>query len=626
MASENKQHCPGLMQVEQANCLSDLLLSSPPEWLDKPLLRSRQGDGRWLSWSRIRVQQSVLRLAAWLESEGIQPGDRVGLLGHNCPEWFIADFAILRLGAVTVPAYFTDPAEAVQYVFKDTEISLVLVEEGDQSDKLDGLTVKRRAFHGVDSIRAIIDDESWDHRLQAACPSRHDLATLIYTSGTTGHPKGVMLTHHNLLSDVAAGLGGVPVFSDDLFLSFLPTSHAFERMVGHFLPTACGAEIAYAEDVTTLLRDMPEVQPTVMVSVPRLYEKIYAGVQSKLAAGPAIKRTLFALAQKLGMQRFELKQQGKELSGLKAVLWGVLDNVVNAKLREKMGGHIRLFISGGAALHPDIARFLLAADITVLPGYGLTETSPVLSVNVESCIKPASVGPALPGVLLKRADDGELLVKGAMVMQGYWKQPEATAKAMDADGWLYTGDKVEMDDDGYITIVDRKKEIMVLSNGENIPPAVIEQHLNQDPCFMQSMVIADNRAYVTALIVPDEAAIQAAWGLEHPHPLPEDWQDNRLISAWLMLRIHHDEYDLSSYMQVKGFRFVDEEWTQGGGLLTPTLKLKRRNIHEHYAELIESMYTKLVDGKPVDEKSLDDNLLNALELELDIDLKNGPLD
>jgi len=590
MASEHNHQCPGITQVEQAACLPDLLLSSPSEWLDKPMLRSRQKHGEWVSWSRIRVQQSVLRLAAWLEFEGIKAGDRVGLLGHNCAEWFIADFAILRLGAVTVPAYFTDPSEAVQYVFDDADVSLVLAEEGDQLDKLAGMVLKHLAFHGTDSIASIIDDEQWDHRLKAVCPGRDDLATLIYTSGTTGQPKGVMLTHHNLLSDVAAGLGGVPVFPDDLFLSFLPASHAFERMVGHFLPTACGAEIAYAEAVTTLLRDMPEVKPTVMVSVPRLYEKIYAGVQAKLAAGPAMKRMLFVLAQKLGLERFELKQQGKELSGLKWLLWSSLDNIVNAKLREKMGGRIRVFISGGAALHPEIARFLLAADITVLSGYGLTETSPVLSVNVASRIKPASVGPALPGVEFKLADDGELLVKGPMVMQGYWKQPEATAGAKDEDGWLYTGDMVEMDEDGYITIVDRKKEIMVLSNGENVPPAVIEQHLNQDPCFMQSMVVADNRAYVTALIVPDETAIAAVWMLEHSYPLPGNWRNNAIVSAWMMQRMHNDEHDLSSYMQVNRFCFVDDEWTQGDGLLTPTLKLKRRKICELYAEQIEFMY------------------------------------
>ncbi|MDX8407604.1 MAG: AMP-binding protein, partial [Mariprofundaceae bacterium] len=417
----NKHACIGLKQAESASCLSDLLLASPPDLLDKPMLRFRKDDGSWQSWSRIHVQQAVLRVAAWLESMGIKPGDRVGILGHNSPEWFIADYAILRLGAVTVPAYFTDPPEAVRYVFDDAEVSVIFVEEGEQQDKLAGIEKPFIAFHGeTESIEAIAVDERWDNRLEASCPERDQLATLIYTSGTTGHPKGVMLTHGNLLADVAAGIGGVPVFPDDLFLSFLPASHAFERTVGHFLPTACGSEIAYAEAVTSLLRDMPEVKPTIMISVPRLYEKIYAGVQAKLADGPGIKRKLFNLAQKLGMQRFELRQQGRDLSGIKAVLWGLLDKVVNAKLREKMGGNIRGFISGGAALHPDIARFLLAADIMVLPGYGLTETAPVLSVNRQGAIKPASVGPVLPGVEFKLLDDGELLVKGPMLMQGYW--------------------------------------------------------------------------------------------------------------------------------------------------------------------------------------------------------------
>jgi len=594
--NSNKHDCAGLTQVETATCLSDLLLASPPDWLDKPMLRFRRDDGSWKSWPRIRVQQAVLRVAAWLESKGIKPGDRVGILGHNSPEWFIADFAILRLGAVTVPAYFTDPPEAVRYVFDDAEVSMIFVEEGEQQEKLagykrEGVEQAFIAFNGgKQSITAIAADERWDNRLEAPCPDRDQLATLIYTSGTTGHPKGVMLTHHNLLSDSAAGISGVPVYPDDLFLSFLPTSHAFERTVGHFLPTACGAEIAYAEAVTTLLRDMPEVQPTIMISVPRLYEKIYAGVQAKLAAGPGIKRKLFNLAQKLGMERFELRQQGKDLSGLKAVLWGLLDKVVNAKLREKMGGRIRGFVSGGAALHPDIARFLLAADITVLPGYGLTETSPVLTVNRKEAIKPASVGPALAGVEMKLLDDGELLVKGPMLMQGYWKKPEATAEVIDADGWLHTGDIVEIDDDGYVTIVDRKKEIMVLSNGENVPPAVIEQHLNQDPCFLQTMVIADNRPFVTALLVVDETAMANIWRQEKRQALPQDWRDNQTVLSWLLKRMHDDEHDLSSYMQIRRFALVDAEWTQSDGFLTPTLKLKRRKICEANAELIESLY------------------------------------
>ena len=587
----NQHQCIGLQQAESAACLSDLLLASPPDLLDKPMLRFRCDDDSWRSWSRIRVQQAVLRVAAWLESMGIKPGDRVGILGHNSPEWFIADYAILRLGAVTVPAYFTDSPEAVRYVFDDAEVAVVFVEEGEQQDKLEGLDKPFISFHGdTDSIASIALDEHWDNRLEASCPQRDQLATLIYTSGTTGHPKGVMLTHGNLLADVAAGIGGVPVYPADLFLSFLPASHAFERTVGHFLPTACGAEIAYAEAVTTLLRDMPEVQPTIMISVPRLYEKIYAGVQAKLAEGPGIKRKLFNLAQRLGMERFELRQQGSDLSALKSVVWGLLDKVVNAKLREKMGGNIRCFISGGAALHPDIARFLLAADIMVLPGYGLTETSPVLTVNRGGAIKPESVGPALPGVEIKQLHDGELLVKGPMLMQGYWKMAEATAEVIDADGWLHTGDIVAIDDEGYVTIVDRKKEIMVLSNGENVPPAVIEQHLNQDPCFLQSMVIADNRPYVAALVVPDEDAMAKVWQQEKRQTLPSDWRDNSPVASWLLDRMHDNEHDLSSYMQIKRFAMLDTEWTQDDGFLTPTLKLKRRKIVEVNEALIETLY------------------------------------
>ncbi|NWF36581.1 long-chain fatty acid--CoA ligase [Mariprofundus sp. KV] len=584
-------HCPGLIQVEKANCLSDLLLASPPDWLDKPLLRFRRTDGSWKSWSRIRVQQAVLRVAAWLENKGVKAGDRVGILGHNCPEWFIADFAILRLGAITVPAYFTDPLEAVQYVFADADVSVIFVEEGDQLEKLEGVDKPLLPFHGdTDSISAIAVDESWDHRLEACSPERDMLATLIYTSGTTGFPKGVMLSHDNLLSDVAAGLGGVAVFPDDVFLSFLPASHAFERTVGHFLPTACGSEIAYAEAVTTLLRDMPEVKPTVMISVPRLYEKIYAGVQTKLADGPALKKRLFQLAQKLGMQKFELEQQGRSLSAGKALIFSLLDQVVNAKLREKMGGSIRAFISGGAALHPDIARFLLAAGINVLPGYGLTETSPVLSVNRFGAIKPETVGLALPGVEIRVAEDGELLVKGPMVMQGYWQRPEESAAMFDADGWLFTGDIVEVDEDGYIRIVDRKKEIMVLSNGENVAPAVIEQHLTQSPAILQAMVVADNRPDVVALIVPDVDGLRRLWQQTMNEGLPEHWRENDRVYNWMLVQMRSEEHDLSSFMQVKRFAFVEEEWTQDAGLLTPTLKLKRRKICELYSDLIRDLY------------------------------------
>ncbi|MDX8398131.1 MAG: AMP-dependent synthetase/ligase, partial [Mariprofundaceae bacterium] len=471
--------CPGIERASQALCLPDLLLSSPSEWMDKPLLRFRCDDGIWVSWPRVRVQQAVLRVAAWLEKHGVKRGDRVGLLGHNSPEWLIADFAILRIGGVTVPAYFTDAAEAVRYVFDDAQCSLVIVEPG-QCFKLEGYDKLLLPFRGLgESLESIAKDDIWDGQLHASCPQQSDLATLIYTSGTTGHPKGVMLTHGNLLADVYASLSAVSVFPDDIFLSFLPVSHAFERTIGQFLPVASGAEIAYAEDVTTLMRDMPEVQPTIIISVPRLYEKIYASVQAKLATS-IFKAYLFKLAQYLGWRRFELRQKGRHLKAFETGLWKLLDTLVHAKLREKTGGKLRLFISGGAALSPRIAKFLLAADLTVLSGYGLSESSPVLTVNIESRIKPASVGLALPGVKLKLAVDGELLAKGDMVMAGYWHRSDASLEALDHEGWLHTGDIAEIDSEGYVFIIDRKKDILVLSSGENVPPSLLEQLLLHD--------------------------------------------------------------------------------------------------------------------------------------------------
>jgi len=571
--------------------MSDLLLQAPQKWNAQPMLgwRGRRG-WQWLS--RAEVRQRVLRVARWLHSVGIRHGDRVGVLGHNSPQWCIADFAILHIGAVTVPAYFTDPPEAVRYVFEDAGCKVLLVEPGEQQAKLDASRVPVFALRGGQGItlQGVSEDALFDIPCDLPAVGRDDLATLIYTSGTTDRPKGVMLTHGNILADVAASLGVIPVSESDTFLSFLPVSHAFERTVGHFLPVACGACIAYAEDVSTLLRDIPEVQPTVMISVPRLYEKIYAGVRDRLVHAPVIKRKLFARAQALGLRHFGLLQQGRDLHGLDALLFKILDHLVHAGLRRKLGGRLRLFISGGAALHPDIARFLLAAGLPVCPGYGLTETSPVLTVNPEGRIKPETVGPALPGVELRQAADGELLARGKMVMQGYWHMPDDTAEVLDADGWLHTGDIVEMDDEGYVRIVDRKKELLVLSNGEQVAPARVEKRLVIDPAIQQAMVIGDERAYLTALVVPDEAGIARYWHMEHGCGLPADWRHAKQVHDWLLARMHAACHELPKFSQVHSFVFVDEEWTQASGMLTPTLKFKRRNIMQRHQADIDAMY------------------------------------
>ncbi len=588
--------CPGRKYARKVECLSDLLFESPDAWANSPMLGYREHD-QWHWLTRAEVQQRVRRVAAWLYNTGVRRGDRVGILGHNSPEWCIADFSILRIGAVTVPAYFTDPPEAVRYVFEDAGCKLILVEPGEQQAKLDAsrapvFILRDDTSPGQKNInlKRISRDASLDEAIDVEKPGRDDLATLIYTSGTTGNPKGVMLTHGNLLSDVKAELDVVPVFPDDVFLSFLPVSHAFERNVGHFLPVASGAGIAYAEDITTLMRDIPEVEPTIMISVPRLYEKIYAGVHEKLAHASAIKRKLFDMAQKLGAENFELKQRGSGLSSGKTLVFNVLDHLVHGKLRVKLGGRLRLFISGGAALHPEIARFLLAAGITVCPGYGLSETSPVITVNPEHKIKPSTVGPALPGVELKTDECGELLVRGPMVMQGYWNKPDETAAVLDKDGWLHTGDLVEMDADGYVRIVDRKKELMILSNGENVPPARVEKRLAIDPCVLQAMVAGDQKPYLTALLVPDEAQLNAVWRREKKRSLPQGWREHADVHQWLLERMHQCCHELPSFMQVKDFVFVADEWTQTAGMLTPTLKFKRRRILAQHQAEIDVMY------------------------------------
>jgi len=594
--TDSEKRCLGSELALEAGCLSDLLFGSPDEWADSPMLGYREHGGwHWLT--RAEVQQRVRRVANWLYLTGVRSGDRVGVLGHNSPEWCVADFAILSIGAVTVPAYFTDPSEAVQYVFGDAACNLILVEPGEQQAKLGACSVPvftlrgdASSRQGGISLKNISRNASPDGATDVEKPGRDDLATLIYTSGTTGKPKGVMLTHGNLLSDVSAGLDVTPVTADDVFLSFLPVSHAFERNVGHFLPVACGARIAYAEDITTLMRDISEVKPTIMISVPRLYEKLYAGVHEKLSHASAIKRKLFDKAQQLGAENFELKQRGSRLPGGKAMLFAMLDPIVHGKLRAKLGGRLRLFISGGAALHPDIARFLLAAGITVCPGYGLSETSPVITVNPERKIKPETVGPALPGVELKMDEHGELLVRGPMIMRGYWNKPEETAAVLNKDGWFHTGDLVEMDEDGYVRIVDRKKELMVLSNGENVPPARVEKRLAIDPCVLQAMVAGDQKPYLTALVVPDAAQLSAVWRCEKRRQLPENWREHTDVHQWLLERMHRCCRDLPSFMQVKDFVFVDEEWTQTEGMLTPTLKLKRHNIMGRHQAEIDVMY------------------------------------
>ncbi|RMH51796.1 MAG: long-chain fatty acid--CoA ligase [Zetaproteobacteria bacterium] len=570
-----------MQEMRRYRCLSDLLFSLPQAWHGRPLLYDRTEDGAWRSHSIQAVQQAVRRLACWLERRGIRPGDRIGLLAANAPAWCIADFAILHLGAVTVPAYTTDPAERVTEQFRDAGCRLIIVDPGTQQEKLHAL---RDLPHlSTEAIPRITADATLDPGPAIPPPGRDDLATLIYTSGTTGASKGVMLTHGNILADIAAARAAVPVGPRDCMLSFLPLSHAFERSVGQFLAVAAGCRIAYAESITTLERDMTEVRPTILLTVPRLLERIHTAVLRRLAARPAVARRLFDTAQRLGLRRSRHR-----LPPLLLPCWWLLDRVVHRPIRARMGGRLRLLVCGGAPLDPEIGRFALAAGIPLLPGYGLSECAPVVSVNRPGAVDPESVGPPLPGVELRIADDGELMIRGAMVMRGYWRRPEETARVRDPEGWLHSGDLGFLDEKGHLHIRGRKKELIVLSNGENIAPVPIEQRIARDPCIDQVLIAGDGRPWLIALVVcsAEGRSRMAREGVKD-------------AAAWMTERIDRTAAPhLPHYARIRGCLICDVPWSQDNGLCTPTGKYRRGRILARHRREIDALYARIAHTPP----------------------------
>ncbi|MDX8413455.1 MAG: long-chain fatty acid--CoA ligase [Mariprofundales bacterium] len=563
---------------KQANSLSDLLFSIPDSWKNHMLLQYRSTDNQWHSLTFAQVQQSVLRLAVWLEGQGITAGDRVGLLARNSPAWCIADFAILRLGAVTVPAYTTDPAATIIHQMRDAGCSLIIVDAGEQQRKvcaMDDIPMLTTSTDGCHlSVASIIADARWDGAPTLPPPDRSMLATLIYTSGTTGNSKGVMLTHGNILADVAAGCAAVTVTPDDRMLSFLPLSHAFERTIGQFLAIACGCQIAYAEGVTTLKRDMVTAQPTIMITVPRLLEKIHTGVRHKLANQPAIVRTLFASAQRLGWLHSQ-----QQLPAQWWPWWWLLDRITQRPIRNKMGCKLRLLVCGGAALDPVTGQFITAAGLPLLPGYGLSECAPVVSVNRPNAVDLSSVGPLLDGVEIRFGDNNELYIRGAMVMQGYWKQPQATASVLDGEGWLHSGDLAQLDDKQHLHIIGRSKALIVLSNGENVAPEKIETMLLRDPCIEQVMLVGEGKPWLMALIVTN-----------HDQLMQQNANFDDL-QGWMLHRITQSVGNATPHYEIiRGCLLLTKPWNQQSGLVTATQKLKRHAIMTRYHKEIEALY------------------------------------
>lgn len=567
-------------------------------------------DRRSAAWTTFTWQRLAARVARWqdaLAREGLAPGTRVALSLRNGVDWVAFDLAALGLGLVTVPLYTDDRPDSIAFILENAGAALVLVQ--------DELRYRRLAEAlGHSHVERILvldagDDDSlsaadprvrkvadWlpdTGELRQATPEPDALATLVYTSGTTGRPKGVMLSHHNILSVVESGLQVVDVFTEDRFLSFLPLSHAFERSVGYYLPMAAGAQVVFARSVATLADDLRTQCPMVITAVPRIFERIHARLTARLAAASAFERRLFETTVRVGWSRFlHGQRRGRWYPG--HLLWPLLDVLVARKVRARMGGCLRLVVSGGAALAPEVARVFIGLGVPVLQGYGMTETAPQLSVNRLHDNDPASVGLPLPGVQVRLGDDDELLVRGPGVTRGYWKNPEATA-ALLRDGWLHTGDQARLEN-GRIYIIGRIKDVLVLSNGEKVPPAEMELAISLDPLFEQVMVLGEGRPFLAAIIVLNEEQ-WPAFAAQHGRAAddPESLTD-RDVWHEVVHRVQRRLHDFPAWAKVRRVHLTRQPMTVDNGLLTPTLKVKRAAVLARYAQEVDAIYAEPLAG------------------------------
>jgi long-chain acyl-CoA synthetase len=558
--------------------------------------------------SSAELVDRVRRLATALVELGVERGDRVALMAENGPHWPVADFATLCIGGVLVPIYPTLTPDQAAYVANDCGARLVLVEG---RRRLDGLLSERADMPEVERFVVIGAEPEGDEALsfsrllaeseampadelerQARLAKPDDLATFIYTSGTTGNPKGVMLTHGNITSNVLASLECMDIEGDYTAISFLPLSHSFERTID-YIYFYRGCTIAYAESVTAVAKNFREVNPHLFVSVPRVYEKVIAKVHEGVATSPPMKQKIFRWAEGVARQALPYRLQRRKPPGLLGIKTALADKLVFGKIKAALGERFLFAMSGGAPLAPEIARFFWGAGIEIFEGYGLSETSPVLTVNRPGRTKLGTVGPALPDVELRIAEDGEILARGPNIMRGYWNLPEETTEAIDEEGWFYTGDIGEIDDDGFLKITDRKKEIIVNAYGKNVAPAPIENHLKASRFIGQAVVVGDKRKMLAALLVPDFETL-AGWARSAG---VEAGDTAALLATPQVRQLFDDEVkavnvELARYEQIHVWELLDAEFTIETGELTPTQKIKRRVINQKYSEVIEGLYRR----------------------------------
>lgn len=589
--------------------LNQLLADACGRRKDQPALMHKHGGawqtvtgGEWLE----RARDAAMGLAA----RGIERGDRVVLLSENRVEWFEIEAALQILGAVTVPIYPTLTAKQAAYIARDSGAKALIAGSVEQQAKLAsalGDLPDAKALFALDAPTAEgYDAEAWSSVKDAGraarekdpeAPQKHaaavepgDTATIIYTSGTTGNPKGVMLTQQNLVRNALVSAKVLAFREDDLAMSVLPYSHVFARMVAHYLYPHCGVPIAIAENMDKLVENIGEVKPTIMACVPRFYEKMRDRVLESAAAGSPLKQKIFHWAFRVGHEMGRCRQEGTAPGfGLK-FRYGVATKLVFSKLHARLGGRMRLFVSGGAALPREVAEFFLAAGWLVIEGYGLTETSPVITVNRPGAFRFGTVGQVVEGVEVKIAGDGEILCRGHNVMKGYYGDRSAT-EAVLRDGWFHTGDVGEVDRDGFLRITDRKKDLLVTAGGKNVAPQPIEGLLKTSPVIAEVVMVGDGKPYLSALVAPDFDGL-AAWCRENgvEAASPAEMAANEKVQAHLQAEVDRLGSDLASFERIKKIAVVAEVFSIEGGELTPTLKVKRRVVTERYADRIEALY------------------------------------
>lgn len=572
-------------------------------------LAYRYFDDHQCDWRDLTWQQMTQNIACWqaaMMHEGLQTGDRVAIMLKNCPSWVMFDQAALGLGLVTVPLYVADRPENVAHVLQDCGAKLLLIDCAEHWHPV------REACKNVASLTRIVtlktppegDDDTrlrgideWlpesDGEFRHLVTDPNALATIIYTSGTTGKPKGVMLSHNNLLKNTWYALHYFDVYPNEIFLSFLPLSHSLERMAGYYIPVMAGAAVAYARSVQQLQEDLLKIKPTILITVPRIFERIQSALRSKLDKGPAYKRWLFDLTVSVGYSRFE-HAQGRAPWRWDHLLWPLLKRLIADKITARLGGRLRLAVSGGAALSANSAQTFIGVGVHILQGYGLTETSPVISVNrVEDNI-PTSVGKAIEGVEVRLDENSALEVRGHNIMLGYWNNQAATDAMISADGWLNTGDVVHIDEAGHIFITGRVKEIIVLSNGEKIPPVDMEAAILTDSLFEQAMILGEGKAYLSVFLVINRERWELA---AKERDLPGSWPASLHLPqarAFALARVAQQMKAFPGYAKIRRASLLSEPWSVENGLLTPTLKLKRNAVLERYQHEVEKMYEGLV--------------------------------